>query len=109
MFIFTKGIEMKQKIITIFLLSSTLISALEVGVVKETKGIVQIKRIQKIIAIKDSDKIYKGDIIITKKDSSISIRLNNGKKVILGSSRILSIDKHLEEKKNSKNYFTMNL
>jgi len=100
---------MKYSIPILLLLSTTLFSASNIGVVKQTTGIVQIKRLKKIITIVAEDKVYKNDIIITKTNSSICIILNNGKVITLGENSILPINKHLSKNKNSKDYFTLNI
>ena len=100
---------MKYSLIIIILLSSVLFSATEIGVVKQSVGIVKIKRLKKVINITTEDKIYKDDIIITKTNSSICIVLNSGKVVTLGENSILPINKHLTQNKSSKNYFSLNI
>jgi hypothetical protein len=101
---------MKYTITILLLLSNSLFSAnANIGIVKQTTGIVKIKRLKKMITIVAEEKIYKNDIIITKNNSAICIILNNGKVVTLGENSILPINKHLTQNKGSKNYFTLNI
>jgi DNA gyrase/topoisomerase IV subunit A len=100
---------MKYSLPILLILSTTLFSATNIGVIKQTTGIVKIKRLKKIITVVAEDKVYKNDIIITKNNSSICIILNNGKVITLGENSILPINKHLTHKKDSKNYFTLNI
>jgi hypothetical protein len=95
-------------LIALLLLTSK-ISASEVGFIKQFTGVVKIKRVKNILTVKQQDKVYRGDIIITKKNSTVCIILTTGEVITLEENSVLPINKHLSKKEGLKKHLSMNL
>ena len=95
--------------LTLLLLLTIQISANQVGYIKQLTGEVKIKRLKKTFIVKQNDKVYKNDIIITKKNSSVSITLTKGKIITLKEKSILAINKYFYKKNKLKKYLNMKL
>ncbi len=100
--------KVKISLIVLLLLSST-ISASEVGFIQDLTGTVKIKRLKKTLLGSKQDKIYSGDIVITKINSTVSIVLTSGELITLEEKSVLPINKHLHKKANSSKHLTMTL
>jgi len=92
---------MKKLLLMTFLLTS--IFAETIGMVKTTKGTVQIKRDNKIIDVSPGCKLEKGDILLTQKSSSMGVMFVDGTRLSLGEKSIVSINKYIF-KPSKKNY-----
>ncbi len=91
------------------LLITTDISASEVGFVKQVTGVVKIKRLKKTLNVKKQDKVYRDDIIITQKSSTVCIILKTGEAITLEEKSVLPINKHLSKKEILKKHLSMNI
>ena len=95
-------------LIALMLLTSN-VSAFDVGFVKQLTGTVKIKRLKETLLVSRQDKVYSGDIIITKKNSTVCIVLTSGELITLEEKSVLPINKHLNKKENFKKHLSMNL
>ncbi len=79
----------------IIILSISLFANRDVAFIKSIMGIVEVKRGDKMIALKLSDKIYEKDIIFTKDNSNLATIFEDGSVVVLEENSILRIDKYI--------------
>jgi hypothetical protein len=96
-----------QKIIIISMFYTILWADDFVGIVKSLNGKVYIKRQNKIFNLTVGYLLRKGDIIITKKKSSVGITFDDGSRLSLGENSIFNINRYIFQP--SKNKFDINL
>ncbi len=68
---------------------------MDVAFVKSIMGSIEVKRGDKMIPLKLSDKIYEKDIIFTKNNSHVAVIFNDGSVLALQENSILRVDKYL--------------
>jgi len=73
-----------------------------VGIVKKTTGIAEVKRKGKVIKIKKGYGLENGDIIMTKSNSSIGITFDDGSRLSLGEKAIFVINKFIVKPSKKK-------
>jgi len=96
------------KIILLLSLFTLSLSA-NIGLVKTLTGIVNIKRIDKIITLNVGTIINEGDIILTENNSSVGIVFKDGTRLSLGSKSHIRIEKYLFNPKEEKYKFDLNM
>ena len=84
---------MKKILILLILFISINYASNSIAIVKSTVGKVEIKRQNRIIPIKIGAFLEKGDIIMTKSQSSIGITFNDGSRLSLGENSVFNINR----------------
>lgn len=74
---------------------STLLFSKNIGTIQTITGKVEVKRNKKIITAIAGCKLEENDILMTKAKSSMTLLLNDGELLTLGSKTLLSIRKYL--------------
>jgi len=97
-----------KKLLSTLLLSSSLF-ANTIGLIKTVKGDAQVKRNKKIIKVKAGYQLQKGDILITKKKSSMGVLFSDGTSLALGSKSVISINKYLFKPTQKKYNIDINM
>jgi len=97
-----------KKLLLILLLSSSLFANV-IGMIKTVKGDAQVKRNKKIIHVKAGYQLKKGDILITKKKSSMGVLFSDGTSLTLGSKSVISITKYLFKPTQKKYNIDINM
>jgi len=92
---------MKKTLILLLILNNFILA--NVAIVKKMTGTVNIKRNHKTIPLKVGTTLNNGDIIITKKKSSIGITFDDGSRLSLGEKAIFVIKK-FKVKPSTKEY-----
>ncbi len=83
------------KAILFFALTSTMLFAGNIAIVKKISGKVFAKRDAKMIVLAPGTKLFQGDILITKKDSKVGIIFDDGTLLSLGENSILNINRYI--------------
>ena len=83
-----------KKILLISFISTSLFTQ-NIGTIQTIIGKVEVKRNKKIITVIAGCKLEENDILMTKTKSSMTVLLNDGKLLVLGSKTLLSISKYL--------------
>ncbi len=96
-----------QKIFLFFIISTSLLFASGIAIVKKIGGEVFVKRNSHLISLKAGEQLYEGDILITKKNGKIGIIFDDGTLLSLGENSILNINKYIF--KPASNNFDINL
>ncbi len=84
---------MKKNVILLLLLSS--LSFANIAIVKKLSGNVEVKRKGKVIPLKKGSSLKKGDVILTKSESSVGIIFDDGSLVSLGEKAIFVINNYV--------------
>jgi len=98
-----------MRILLGFILFVSFLFSGDIAIVKKITGKVFAKRAEKNVRLNIGNKLQKGDIIITKKDSSIGVIFHDGTLLSLGENSILSVDKYIFEPANKKFAFDINM
>ena len=85
---------MNKIVIALFTLFSFLLGE-DVGIVKSITGQVEVKRSRTIHPLSKGDKLQNGDILMTKRKSSIGIIFDDGSILALGAKSIFAINKFI--------------
>ncbi len=96
-----------QKVFLFFIISTSLLFASGIAIVKKVGGEVFVKRNSHLISLKAGEQLYEGDILITKKNGKIGIIFDDGTLLSLGENSILNINKYIF--KPASNSFDINL
>jgi len=83
----------KKNVILLLLLSS--LSFANIAIVKKLSGNVEVKRKGKVIPLKKGSSLKKGDVILTKSESSVGIIFDDGSLVSLGEKAIFVINNYV--------------
>lgn len=83
-----------KKILLISFISTSLFTQ-NIGTIQTIIGKVEVKRNKKIMTVIAGCKLEENDILMTKTKSSMTVLLNDGKLLVLGSKTLLSISKYL--------------
>ncbi len=97
------------RVIFTFFMVTSFVFASSIAIVKKINGKVYAKREQKTLRLKLGSQLQSGDILITKKDSSIGIIFRDGTLLSLGGNSILSIDKYVFKPSTKKFVFDINM
>ncbi len=97
------------RIALVFLMSIALSFASNIAIVKKLTGVVVAKRSQKNVELKVGSQLQNGDILITKKDSSVGVIFEDGTLLSLGENSILSVDKYIFKPSAKKFSFDLNM
>ena len=91
---------MKKNVILLLLLSS--LSFANIAIVKKLSGNVEVKRKGKVIPLKKGSSLKKGDVILTKSESSVGIIFDDGSLVSLGEKAIFVINNYVVKPSKKK-------
>ena len=94
-------------LLTGFLLCGSAIAADDIAIVKQAQGDVTIKRVGELLAVRQSDKLQAGDILITGKNSRVGVIFHDGSVLSLEEKSFLRIKKFVF--KPIENTFKFNL
>lgn len=83
-----------KKILLISFISTSLFTQ-NIGTIQTIIGKVEVKRNKKIMTVIAGCTLEENDILMTKTKSSMTVLLNDGKLLVLGSKTLLSISKYL--------------
>ncbi len=97
------------RLVLSFVLLVSFLLAGNIAIVKNTTGKVYAKRAKENIELNVGNQLQNGDILITKKDSSIGVIFHDGTLLSLGENSILSIDKYLFQPSNNKFTFDLDM
>ena len=97
---------MKKIVILLFIFFSFLLGD-DVGMVKSITGQVEVKRQKSIHLLHVGSQLQNGDILITKRKSSIGIIFDDGSVLALGAKSIFTINKFIVEP--DKNHYDVDL
>lgn len=100
---------MSLKHILLWLILFSTLNAKEVAVVKSLKGSVEMKRNETTILLKQGDTLENGDLIMTKKQSSIGIIFDDGTRLALGSKSIIKIKEFMVDPAKNKYNVDLNM
>ncbi len=92
-----------MKRIIFFLLIGSMVFADGIGMVKQLKGDVKVKRENQTLPLKVGSRLYRGDMIITKESGEVGIIFDDGTRISLGKKAIFVI-REFEVDPIKKNY-----